>query len=322
MAPREKMAVWFANSRPRQYAAPVMYFLAVALLALWLVQIIAPDELPTLYFESELAAILVSDSIGLSTLLLVLFFWLIGRRMGANTALQVLGMNPDKAPILFLRSFAHDETKLTRPSDDQVLYGALRRIAPTITFGDPARFLAHLGPPRLYMEYRDDWIDVVSEKMRTSRLVVLKVGTTPGVIIEARQTLAICRPEQILFYMSIYLKPKELQQLYSEFSDAIADVLPHPLPPVEELDNHRCIAFGEDGRPELIARMRKPIIWWRYWFGGPLSRPFVTLYLTWKMRRAMRPARWRANGPRLDSSTSSLSPPTAAANRTGPMSSS
>ena len=160
------------------------------------------------------------------------------------------GAPPDpRRPILYLRSFEADRTAgrafsekglfnvfkfLSYPFLMQLLIfrietpeeQALRpfnEIGPVIAIGQPGEKLPHLGARRLYVK-NQQWRPVVSKLMREARLVVVRAGTSDGVLWELQEATDTLRPETVLILV------QQNGRRYARFRRAALKSLPHPLP--------------------------------------------------------------------------------------------
>ncbi len=101
-----------------------------------------------------------------------------------------------RAPILFLRSFADDQLRFTRPkwdlvnrwldlwsfrrNADETLIDEVARYGPVVALGRPGETATPFGASRYYSS-DDDWQDIISDTARNAQAIVIGAGDTPGV---------------------------------------------------------------------------------------------------------------------------------------------
>jgi len=128
------------------------------------------------------------------------------QQYGATTADEAIRIDP-RPPVIYLRSFRDDGERLVRGyatpsrllsaissalvivSPEQELALNLRRIGPVIAIGKPGETLPELGAARLYAPH-DRWQEIVFGLLDRAAMVVVRVGTSAGVLWEVDQVLA------------------------------------------------------------------------------------------------------------------------------------
>lgn len=123
-----------------------------------------------------------------------------------------------RAPILYLRSFIDDPTAgqamndsllarfltLGTPqnlnSEEEQMERAVAKFGPFVAIGDPKERIPQLGAARLYTE-NDKWQEVVTELIQLSRLVILRVGKTPGFWWEVETVMRNKNHQDLLFLL-------------------------------------------------------------------------------------------------------------------------
>ncbi len=134
--------------------------------------------------------------------------WIEGQRRLAPRAADVLGRD-HRAPVLYLRSFA-DDGRLALPfeqaqvhrsiSEEELLAEIFTAAGPVIALGRPGEELPELGAARLYVD-PTSWQGTVGDLMRTARLTLLRVGTTPGVEWELRHAMSVLDPGRLVLLL-------------------------------------------------------------------------------------------------------------------------
>ena len=103
-------------------------------------------------------------------------------------------------PVLYLRSFADDESAARRHgalTEEEQLAKALAWVGPLFAVGKPGETLPQVGAQRIYVA-DDQWQTRVSELMAEARLVVLRTGSTGGFRWEVERALAALTPDRLL----------------------------------------------------------------------------------------------------------------------------
>lgn len=166
-----------------------------------------------------------------------------------------------RAPILYLRPFSADTDLAARswlerllfsgPSDELRLAGTLRKLGPFIAVGSPGDGIPPSGgASRLYVAGQD-WQSRVLDLIDRSRFVILRVGTSQGVVWELETCISLCRPHKFLLYLPWnYQEFSEAETRYGGLADLISRVFPRGLPPWEP--NALFLRFDRSWNPQFI----------------------------------------------------------------------
>jgi hypothetical protein len=124
----------------------------------------------------------------------------------AEEALQI----DTRPPVIYLRSFK-DDGLMTMPnvtaswlgaavlmSPEQELALVLRRVGPVVAIGKPGEPLPELGAARLYVPH-DRWQQAVASLLGCAAMVVVRVGTSAGVMWEVEQVFSHVPRERTVF---------------------------------------------------------------------------------------------------------------------------
>lgn len=122
-----------------------------------------------------------------------------GRKLSQATGEEVLQEDP-RSPILLLRSFRMDETKMQRPSRiwgagrisftfEEALVKTFRPVGPVITIGRPGDAFRPLGAARMYVS-NEEWPTRVLELAAKSSHLVFILDTTPGLQWELEHVMS------------------------------------------------------------------------------------------------------------------------------------
>ncbi len=166
------------------------------------------------------------------------------RQHEARSAAQAMADDP-RPPVLYLRSFQDDGRMLitdeggavaqklfgalTPTSAEEELAGTLERAGPVVAIGKPGEPLPELGAARLYVGH-DVWQAEVNALMRHAALVVVRVGSSPGVLWEINQALEHLPRERLVLVLlgSAALAPQIHERLAAVLGTALIAALPAP----------------------------------------------------------------------------------------------
>jgi hypothetical protein len=162
-------------------------------------------------------------------MLLAFWLWRRSQRHVAPSADEAMRDDP-RLPLLYLRSFADDEEALLDdggarwvgwiprlmglPTPEQDMASLLCLAGPVVAIGRPDETLPRLGAARLYVQ-GDAWKQAILSLLDQARLVVLRVGATPGVRWEIDQALARVPRERLVLAFhgrSAYGLPESVRQ--------------------------------------------------------------------------------------------------------------
>jgi TM2 domain-containing membrane protein YozV len=110
---------------------------------------------------------------------------------------------------------------------EQEMADLLDAVGPVVAIGKPGEPLPELGAARLYVS-DDQWQAKVQELMRKSRLVVLRLGSSPGLLWEIEQVLAqLPRQRLVLAVLGhAVVAPALMERLAPVLGQTFADALP------------------------------------------------------------------------------------------------
>ena len=131
----------------------------------------------------------------------------------AAESYQTITQMDSRAPVLFLRSFSHEQRLLEPPARslvarlmrlmdrkrtlDEIVLDAASPIGPVIALGMPAESVAPLGAARLYAA-DSEWQETVRHLVQQSRAVIICVEDSQGVMWELKYLLADTHPAKTL----------------------------------------------------------------------------------------------------------------------------
>ncbi len=211
--------------------------------------------------------------------------WRRSRQHDAPSADEAMALDP-RPPVLYLRSFRDDdETQvddagsalmrrymqlLRPPSPEQEMADVLGRVGPVVAIGKPGEPLPQLGAARLYVDH-DQWQGRVMALMAKARLVVVRVGASPGVLWEIEQALAHLPRQRLVFAIlgGAAVAPELVARLAPVLGPTFEAALPQPRGPGWKTlwirDPRRriggLVCFGPDGSAHAAPVRLWPIAW-------------------------------------------------------------
>jgi len=159
--------------------------------------------------------------------------WRYAKQVSAISA-DELRQRDTRQPVLYLRPFDDDAaTTELKPGDlpmfhsfsaeDEHLKAALSRIGPVILINNPGGRQVLAGGGTSYRD--EDWQEAVRREMKEARLVVLRTGTTPGLLWEFAEALKLVEPKRLML-----LVPRGGE--YEAFREKTSALVRKPLPSV------------------------------------------------------------------------------------------
>ena len=162
----------------------------------------------------------------------------------------------DRMPVLYLRSFSHDdressETFLPTTSEEK-LVRSYNRVGPVIALGNPRERLPILGASRLYIDDDSTWQPVVLYLMSVSQLVVIQAGNALGLLQELGFARWRLDPGKVIISFSAWGDldewTRQLQYLrFKKFAEALLDC---KLPEDIKATSHLTFDEGWEPRPQ------------------------------------------------------------------------
>lgn len=178
---------------------------------------------------------------------LALAAWRLWRRTQRHTApsaAEAMAADP-RPPVLYLRSFRDDGTALidiargrfahwwsellAAATPEEETAAALDAVGPVVAIGKPGEALPEIGAARLYVDH-DAWQEEVRTLMDRAALVVLRIGSSPGVLWELDQALSRVPRERVVFAVigDTSVSNEVAARLAPEVGSAWPETLPAP----------------------------------------------------------------------------------------------
>jgi hypothetical protein len=150
------------------------------------------------------------------------------KRHRAASARRLLSRDP-RPPVVYFRPFTADAIAgrgvifSSWVTEEEQLGQVMTEIGPFVAVGAPRESLPELGAARLYVA-DSEWHQAVENLLERARLVVLRVGRSPGFWWELETSLRARQPEQLLL-----LVPRD-EQLYEDFRRRARELMPCDMP--------------------------------------------------------------------------------------------
>lgn len=213
-----------------------------------------------------------SDQIGVVLLPVFLFCWAVvanGRRIVVSEGERVLAEDP-RAPIVYLRPFATDDTQADTPwssrvrqspwepyiTHEQRLARTLRKVGPFVAVGDPTEDMPQLGAARVYAT-DEDWRTAIGELTAAAAAVLLQTGDSDGLAWEVQHVAALGAPERVILALPPPGRRKTRRRRYEAFRERFGDRFPRHLP--ESIGDCQFAYFDTDWTPRLLGGRGVPL---------------------------------------------------------------
>jgi hypothetical protein len=215
------------------------------------------------------AAMLAISVIPVVMILIGAFLYWRGRQYAAR-ALAQRALSESGPYVLYLRDFRTDASvvrhvfsSLLTPAlvsglvtEEEQLAEAVKPLGNLLAIGKPGETLPTPGASRLYAA-DNEWQNVISHRMRSARLVVIRAGSSEGLMWEIRRAAELVPPQKLLF---LILRMK--RDHYRYFRQMVGAILGVSLPPAEH-----CSRFGRIAGFIAFSPERTPVFL-------PLKAPF------------------------------------------------
>ena len=142
-------------------------------------------------------------------------------------------LSDSKPDVLYLRSFRTDPSSKFKvlqsglSTEEEQLADVLRPFGDLIAIGQPGEPLPIPGATRMYVS-DSEWKNLVLDRMRSAPLVVIRAGTSAGLLWEFGQAVAVLSPQRLLVLV-LDIAVRE----YAEFAEQVRADLGLILPALE-----------------------------------------------------------------------------------------
>lgn len=197
-----------------------------------------------------------------------LYSFFLGKRLASPPARELL-QRDTRAPVVFVRSFRDEHYEYSLKGYFQAIWTQMKmqsagtlpmsspwgptlqwqlaalfkEVGPYVAIGKPGEKLTALGAARMYVA-DDEWKAVISDLFHKARLIVLQVGSTPGLNWELNEIRQHIEPKRVLFILP------HREQDYQLFRAWMNPRLPQPLP--DTLPATRFMTLDADWTPRVI----------------------------------------------------------------------
>jgi hypothetical protein len=166
------------------------------------------------------------------------FLYWRGRQYAAKAVAERV-ISDSKPDVLYLRAFGTDPscwatTNSTNFIDgwlteEEQLCEVLQPIGDLVAIGKPGETLPTPGAARLYASDAE-WKKVVTDQMQTARLVVIRAGTSGGLLWELKEVVQVVNPKKLLILI-YHMRKKD----YESFKTEAEQIFNTTFPKIEEL---------------------------------------------------------------------------------------
>ena len=123
-------------------------------------------------------------------------------------------------------------------TEEEQLREVLQPFGDLVAIGKPGETLPTPGAARLYASDAE-WKKVVTDQMQTARLVVIRAGTSDGLLWELKQVVQVVNPKKLLILI-LKMRKKD----YEAFKKEADQIFNATFPKVDELKRFGTILLG------------------------------------------------------------------------------
>lgn len=231
--------------------------------------------------SGELVYVAVAFLSAVPVLGLGFFLARLGKRLSVEDAIDMLRHDP-RPPVLYLRAFAEDGENMTprgferdvlntvfnllgifgaplkyavayaeEHTDEEWLESLFGHLGPMVAIGMPGEQLRYAGAARVYTG--TEWQRTVGELMARARLVLLRIGRSPGLDWEINEAVRVVSPERVVFYLTLQ---KDRKVVWDRVRDAVEPRVSEILPP--NIGKALFLTFGADWTQRFIGSKDEP----------------------------------------------------------------
>jgi hypothetical protein len=128
-----------------------------------------------------------------------------------------------EAHVLYLRSFTDDEAASRlrgERTEEEHLTAVLSRIGPVVAIGRPGEYRPELGAGRMYTSDQE-WQSMVEGQLHAARLVVVRTGSSSGLLWEIERAVRVVSPERLVIVVD---NAKEMRECLAQIHKVHAHV--------------------------------------------------------------------------------------------------
>jgi hypothetical protein len=184
------------------------------------------------------------------------------RRYAAKAVAKRI-FSDSKPDVLYLRGFGTDPSFLMTAmgftsgwlTEEEQLREVLQPFGDLVAIGKPGEALPTPGAARLYTSDAK-WKKIVTDQMQTARLVVIRAGTSGGLLWEFKEVVQLVNPKKLLTLI-LNMRRKD----YEAFRKEADQIFNATFPKVHELKRFGTISgfvrFSPDWSPNFLP-LRAP----------------------------------------------------------------
>jgi len=157
-----------------------------------------------------------------------------GRQYAAKAVAERL-ISDSKPDVLYLRAFETDPSFWVSDvmsgwlTEEEQLRDVLQPFGDLVAIGKPGETLPTPGAARLYASDAE-WKKVVTDQMQTARLVVIRAGTSGGLLWELKEVVQVVNPKKLLILIR-NMRKKD----YESFKKEADQIFNTTFPKIDEL---------------------------------------------------------------------------------------
>ena len=131
-------------------------------------------------------------------------------------------------PVLYLRSFNDDQAAARlrgQLTEEEHLMKVLNSIGAVIAIGRPHEYRPELGAARMYVS-DDEWQSVVARQIQAARLVMIRTGSSQGLLWEIDKVVRLVSPERLVMIVDDKKEMraclKQIRQVHPQVRESIS----------------------------------------------------------------------------------------------------
>jgi hypothetical protein len=174
------------------------------------------------------------------------FLYWRGRQYAAKAVTEKV-ISDSKSVVLYLRAFGTDPSFLATANfmsgwltEEEQLREVLQPFGDLVAIGKPGETLPTPGAARLYASDAE-WKKVVTDQMQTARLVVIRAGTSGGLVWELKEVVQVVNPKQLILILNMRKKD------YESFRKEADQIFNTTFPKIDELKRSWSRFLGVNG---------------------------------------------------------------------------
>jgi hypothetical protein len=219
-----------------------------------------------LLFTGTLLSVYQSKAKMLGALMLLVgtfLFWRSRQYAAKEVAKRVI--SDSKPDVLYLRSFGTDPSFAAMATgfmsgwltEEEQLGEVLQPFGDLVAIGKPGETLPTPGAARLYASDAE-WKKIVTDQMQTARLIVIRAGTSGGLLWELKEMVQVVNPKKLLILI-LKMGKKDYESFRTEADQIFNAIFPkfHDLKRFGTISGF--VRFSSDWSPNFLP-LRAPFL--------------------------------------------------------------